>query len=64
MVELRGGGWGGGQGGQQRYGPTGRNGLRVLMLVRGRPCAGAEASGEAIGWNRPPRGDQSTQMCH
>ena len=29
----------------------------MLILVRGRPRAGAEISGKAIGWNRPPRED-------
>ena len=50
----------GGGGGLQHYGPRGRNGLHVVVLVRGRPRAGAEASGEAIGWNGPPREDWST----
>ena len=27
----------------------------MLILVRGRPRAGAETSGKAIGWNRPPK---------
>ena len=50
MVEARGVGheygWrigGQGRGGQQRCGTRGRNGLHVLILVRGRPRAGAEA---------------------
>ena len=30
-------GGGGGEGGLHHYGPRGRNGLQVLMLVRGRP---------------------------
>ena len=50
----------GGGGGLQRYGPRGRNRLQVLILVRGRPRAGAEPSCKAIGWNRPPREDRST----
>ena len=52
MVEARGRGEGG-----QQYGARGRNGLKVLMLVRGRPRARADDSGKAIGWNRPPRED-------
>ena len=52
--QVGGGGGVGGKGGKQRYGPTGRNGLKVLILVQRRPRAGAKASGKAIGWNRPP----------
>ena len=37
------------RGGLQHYGPRGRNGLHVLILVRGRLCAEAEISGKAIG---------------
>ena len=47
----------GGGGGLQHYGPIGQIGLHVPNLVRGRPRAGAETSGKAIGWDRPPRED-------
>ena len=50
----------GGGGGLQRYGPTGLNGLQVLIVVRGRLRAGAGTLGKAIGWNTPPRGERST----
>ena len=55
-----GGALGGGGGGLQHYGPRGRSGLQVPILVRRRPRARAETSGKAIGWNRPPREDWST----
>ena len=59
-VAGEGGGARGGGEGLQRYGPRGRNGLQVPLLVRGRPRTGAETSRKAIGWNRPPREDRAT----
>ena len=65
-----GGRWRGETGGLHRCRPRGRKGLKALILVRGRPHAGAEASGKAIGWNTPPREDRSTRngaearTCH
>ena len=53
-------GLGGGAGGLQPFRVKGRNGLQVLILVRGQPRTGAEDSGKAIGWNRPTRVDRST----
>ena len=49
-----------GRGGLQHYEPRGRSGRQVLILARGRRRAGAQTSGKAIFWNRPPREDRST----
>ena len=44
--------WGGGRGRPEW--------VACVDFVRGRPRAGAETSGKAISWNRPPWEDRST----
>ena len=56
---LETGGWGRGEGARVPR-PRGWTSLQVLIISRGRPRSGAEASCRAIGWNRPPREDGST----
>ena len=59
-VTKDGGQVGGGGGGLRYYGPRGRSGLQVPILVRGQPHAAAETSGKTIGWNRVAREERST----
>ena len=66
-----GGGGTGGDGGwvgacpraEDIYGPRGRSGPQVPILVRQRPRFGAETLGKTISWNRPPRADRATMLA-